>query len=107
MTSRHIFEAVDRTLKDIFGAVDPKFEHIPYGGRLFVFGGDFRQTLPVIPNGSRSDIIDQCINRSVLWQYVANFRLQINMIVQQALTDDNPTLAQQLSLWYFSKEHNN
>jgi hypothetical protein len=97
MTSRHIFEAVDRTLKDVFGVIDPKFERIPFGGRLFVFGGDFRQTLPVIPDGRRSDIIGQCINRSVIWQSVVTFRLQVNMRVQQALTENNDSLAQQLS----------
>ncbi|CEP08612.1 hypothetical protein [Parasitella parasitica] len=49
MTSRHIFEAVDITFPDIARHVEPEFAKIPFGGRLMVFAGDFRQILPVIP----------------------------------------------------------
>ncbi|KAG2191640.1 hypothetical protein INT46_002555 [Mucor plumbeus] len=56
MISRSIFEAFDRTFKNIFGKTNAALETVPFGGRLMVFGGDFRQVLPVIPRGSRSDI---------------------------------------------------
>ena len=59
-----IFEAFDRTFKDIFGKTNAGLKTVPFGGRLMVFGGDFRQVLPVIPRGI------QCINRSFLWLYV-------------------------------------
>jgi hypothetical protein len=61
MTNRHAFEAVDRTLKDIMKAVDPLLEEKPFGGKVIVFGGDFRQILPVIVRGSREDIIGACL----------------------------------------------
>ncbi|KAH1060734.1 hypothetical protein GYH30_004272 [Glycine max] len=35
--------------------------------KVIVLGGDFRQILPVIPRGSRSDIINATINSSYLW----------------------------------------
>ena len=28
--------------------VDPKFEHVPFGGKLIIFSGDFRQKLPEV-----------------------------------------------------------
>ena len=31
---------------------------MPFGGKLIVFGGDFRQVLPIVPNGSKDDIIE-------------------------------------------------
>ncbi|KAJ0566266.1 putative DNA helicase [Helianthus annuus] len=43
MNHKHAFEALDRTMKDIF-----KCEMI-VGGKVMVFGGDFRQILPVVP----------------------------------------------------------
>ncbi|KAH1133549.1 hypothetical protein GYH30_012091 [Glycine max] len=38
-----------------------------YGGKVIVFDGDFRKILPVIPRGSRLDIINATINSSYLW----------------------------------------
>jgi hypothetical protein len=46
MSHRSHIEAVDRTLKDL--RCNNKF----MGGIIFVFTGDFRQTLPVIPKGT-------------------------------------------------------
>ena len=46
MGHKHIYEAVDRSLREVQG-VDA-----PFGGLCVVFTGDWRQTLPVIPNGS-------------------------------------------------------
>jgi ATP-dependent DNA helicase PIF1 len=33
--------------------VHPKNNVLPFGGKVVVLGGDFRQILPVIPKGSR------------------------------------------------------
>ncbi|XP_048634098.1 uncharacterized protein LOC106404100 [Brassica napus] len=52
MMSKHCFEALDRTMCDIMNTTDDK----PFGGKTVVFGGDFRQILPVIPRGNRADI---------------------------------------------------
>jgi ATP-dependent DNA helicase PIF1 len=35
-----------------------------FGGKVVVFGGDFRQILPVVPRGTRSDIVHSSINAS-------------------------------------------
>ena len=50
MMHRHAFEALDRSLRDIMGQIDPKNFDIPFGNKIIVFGGDFRQTLPVVKN---------------------------------------------------------
>ncbi|CAN6685799.1 unnamed protein product [Malus baccata var. baccata] len=63
MAHMFAFETLDRTFKDIIG-VD-----LPYGGKVMIFGGDFRQVLPVVPkdfsefllhvsNGEQETIID-------------------------------------------------
>lgn len=44
-----------------------------------LLGGDFRQILPVIPSGSKKDIIDACICRSPLWKYCKVLLLKTSM----------------------------
>ena len=43
MISRDLIETVNRSVQDIMRVVDPALEHIPFGGKVVVFGGDFRQ----------------------------------------------------------------
>ncbi|KAH1232889.1 hypothetical protein GmHk_09G025454 [Glycine max] len=65
-----------------------------FGGKVIVFGGDFRQILPVIPRGSCSDIINATINSSYLWPscevltFTKNMRLQGNA---QSIDDQETT----------------
>ena len=54
-------EAVDCTFKDILNSSDK-----PFGGLTFVFGGDFRQILPIIIKGSKGQTVGACIQHSFL-----------------------------------------
>ena len=38
-----------------------------FSGKTVVLLGDFRQTCPVIRCGSRLQVVDACIQRSILW----------------------------------------
>ena len=40
---------------------------MPFGGKLLILGGDFRQIAPVIKSGSKNDIILQTIKYSKYW----------------------------------------
>ena len=64
MCHRHAFKALDRTLRDIMAQIDPRNKHIPFGNKIMVFGGDFRQILPVIKKGNKYTIINASFNRS-------------------------------------------
>jgi PIF1-like helicase len=48
------FEAIDRTLRDIEGEED---KDLLFGGIPCIIGGDFAQTLPVVKNRRRADIV--------------------------------------------------
>ncbi len=73
MTNKLAFEAVDQTLRDLTNRNEP------FGGIVFVMSGDFRQVLPVIPRGSRADIVSALIKSFYLWEFVEVFRLSENM----------------------------
>ena len=63
-------------MRDIMGRRD-----IPFGGKTVVFGGDFRQVLPVVRKGSRGQIIDASLRSSYLWNVMRHKRLVANMRV--------------------------
>ncbi|XP_058751175.1 uncharacterized protein LOC131624239 [Vicia villosa] len=64
MANKWCFEALDKTLRDLM-SVHGNSDKV-FGGKVVVFGGDFRQILPVVPRGSRSDIMHATINASYL-----------------------------------------
>jgi len=51
----------------------------PFGGKVVVFGGDFRQCPPVVSRGSRVAIVSTALSRSVLWSQVHILTLTKNM----------------------------
>ncbi|XP_016168630.1 ATP-dependent DNA helicase PIF4-like [Arachis ipaensis] len=49
MISKYCYETLDKCLRDILRCSDSYNAHLPFGGKVVVLGGDFRQILPVIP----------------------------------------------------------
>ncbi|XP_076928486.1 uncharacterized protein LOC143592460 [Bidens hawaiensis] len=78
MIHMHGFEALDRTLRDILSHDDSNNSSMPFGGKTIVFGGDFRQVLPVIQSGTRQDIVNASLS-SYIWDYCKVLRLTKNM----------------------------
>jgi ATP-dependent DNA helicase PIF1 len=85
MIHRHVFEAINRSLQDIMAVINPTFKFLSFGGLVMVFGGDFRQILPVVPRDTRGDVVAAALNRSSIWQHVRVFKLHTNMHVQRLL----------------------
>ena len=83
MTHKHAFEALDKSLKDIMSMKNPPAKSQPFGGKTVMLGGDFRQTLPAIPQGSRADSVLASISHSYLWNSCHKFSLKTNMLVNQ------------------------
>ncbi|XP_057455303.1 uncharacterized protein LOC130746629 isoform X1 [Lotus japonicus] len=79
MSNRFCFEVLDRTLNDLMKSHSRLYNEKPFGGKVVVLGGDFRQILPVIPKGSRCEIVNATINSSYLWKQCCVLRLTKNM----------------------------
>ncbi|XP_052142068.1 uncharacterized protein LOC127761779 [Oryza glaberrima] len=77
MTKRQAVEGLDRSMRDIMGC-----QRLPFGGKTVVFGGDFRQVLPVFRKGTRSQITDATLRRSYLWDCMVQLKLVRNMRAQ-------------------------
>lgn len=77
MQHKHCIEAVDRSLWHIC-RTDAQI-----GGKSLIFSGDFRQTLPIIPNGSLSDQKKASFKGSSLWRLVKRFRLTTDLRLRE------------------------
>jgi len=73
----HVFHAIDRLMRDVTN------NEVPFGGKVFLLSGDFRQTLPVVKKGSATSIIERCILNSPLWDHVVVFPFLENMGLDQ------------------------
>ena len=73
MQHRHIHECVNRTFQDI------RNNELLFGGISVVFGGDFKQILPVIVKGARAQIVGASLQRSHLWHSIRVLQLTQNM----------------------------
>ena len=69
-------EIVDKTSRDV------NYKDEPFGGKLIVLGGDFRQILPVIKQGFRNTIIEETVKHSHLWPFFNISNLKINIRTQ-------------------------
>lgn len=101
MGHRHLFMALDRSLRDIKGAVDPAARNLLMGGIPFVLSGDHRQVLPIVRHGTRAETVEASIRHAhihpprppldgyhgPMWPLIAQHRLRINMRVQNAVGD--------------------
>ena len=81
MIPKHALNAIDKLLQDV---CNNKF---PFGGKVILLGGDFRQILPVVRRGQPPDIVEVCIKCSQHWQYVQQFPLTENMRVQSEVEE--------------------
>jgi len=94
MAHKHVFEAVNRTLQHVMGAVDPALKDILFGGKVVVMGGDFRLLLPVVPRGTRGQVVDASLKRSaILWPSPKMRHLHENMRVQRLLAQGRTNAA--------------
>ena len=82
MAHRHAVECVERSLRDICHS------EAPWGGKVVVFLGDFRQILPVVRRGRMHQVIDATFVESPLWKTVSILRLSVNMRAKLSISND-------------------
>ena len=78
MLHRYQIEALDRTLQDLQNS------SLPFGGKVLICSGDFRQCLPVIPGAGSATVIDAALNRSHLWKHFKVMQLKENMRIMSS-----------------------
>ncbi|XP_025669993.1 uncharacterized protein [Arachis hypogaea] len=102
MVNRYCIEALDRTMRDILRFNNSRSEEQLFGGKTIVFGGDFRQILPVIPKGTRQEIVNATINSSYIWNRCKLMTLTKNMRLQGANGDQSCRELKEFADWILS-----
>ena len=74
MVPKCALKAVDQLFRDLTGCTD-----VPFGGKCVIVGGDFGQTLPVVKNGSRVDVINMSVKQYEHWHLFSKFSLSVNV----------------------------
>ena len=92
MNHKHAMECVDRTFKDMMMHLDPQdprhdpeAANKPFGGKVVIFGGDFRQVLPVIKKGHKTQVIAASLKNSYLWPKIQTIPLHMNMRIRKGM----------------------
>jgi hypothetical protein len=84
MVNKWALTAIDNLFKDIMR------NNLPFGGKVIVVGGDFRQLLPVLEHSDQEMQIDACAIYSPLWTLFHAFKL----IQNKRVTNDSREKAQ-------------
>ena len=71
MANKAAVECVDSLLRRIMN------RDAPFGGKVFVTLGDFRQTCPVIRRGGRTEVVSASIRSSYLWPHLRIYNLSL------------------------------
>ncbi|XP_074374602.1 uncharacterized protein LOC141715013 [Apium graveolens] len=82
LNHRHIFEAVDRTFRDVRQAIEPNSHTLPFEGLKVLLGGDFRQIFPVVTGEAREAIVGASISKYYIWRECIIFQLLQNMRIE-------------------------
>jgi hypothetical protein len=90
--SAQLIRKADLTISDeatmklnlALGAIDALYQtttknRIPYGGKVLLLGGDFRQCLPVVRHGNRVQVTEASIINNATWPLFKQIRLVQNM----------------------------
>ena len=80
MSHRYHLEAFDRSARDLRNC------DLPFGGLIVILSGDWRQCLPVVPRGSRYQVVHSTVRTSTLWTLFSVFHLEENMRIKRAMT---------------------
>ncbi|PAV78888.1 hypothetical protein WR25_13196 [Diploscapter pachys] len=79
MVPKYAIELIDRKLRELTDV------NLPFGRRIFIIGGDFRQILPIQKHAGRNELISLSVVNSELWELFQVFHLKKN---ERVLQDD-------------------
>ena len=83
MNNKAVINVVDNLFRDITNVDEP------FGGKIVIFAGDFRQTLPVSKREGRGGIVSNLLIKLPWWKNIQKLKLTQNMrVLRQGNTEE-------------------
>ena len=82
MANRAVLACVEECCRKVMG------NQTLFGGKVVILLGDFRQTCPVVPHGTKADVLNACISRCHFWS-----RFHIARLITPIRNAEDPALA--------------
>ena len=95
MGRREMYFLIDNLLRDVMRSEDEALGSVPFGGKVILLSGDFRQLTPVVPKVGKGGVLQKTLKRCDLWRYFQVLTLTTNMWV--ALLVSDPEAARRLA----------
>jgi ATP-dependent DNA helicase PIF1 len=83
MMTKYQIGCVDRLIQDLMTGAGNANANLPFGGKVVVFSGDFRQVLPVVRHGERAKIVERTLKRWRHWPDIRVRHLTDNMRIRR------------------------
>ena len=99
MGHKDSYRVLDLFLRDIMATVDPSLHGVPFGGKVVVMAGDWRQILPVVRRGTRSQVVGATLKSSYLWPSFKIFELRKNLRVHLASQNASGVVGADFAEW--------
>ena len=84
MLNRSNVKSLDVALRDLMANVHPALQHVPFGGKVVVCTGKYREILPVIKSENHTATVRASLCSSYLWRHVRVLELVENMYIKVA-----------------------
>ena len=96
MAHKYIFKAVELLISECmaFKNSNKQNNNRKFGGKIMIFGGDFRQVLPVVKRGNRSEVVNATIKKTDFWHQVTKLKLIENMRIKSAAANQGKETSQ-------------
>ena len=99
MGHKDSYRVQDLFLQDVVATVDRSLPGVPFGGKVVVMAGDWRQVLPVVWHGTHSQIVRATLKSANLWVSFKVFELRTNLRVSHARQNAAGLLGADFAEW--------
>ena len=99
MDHKDSYRVLDLFLQDILATVDPSLHGVPFGGKVVVMAGNWRQNLLAVLRGTRSQVVGARLKSSYLWPSFKIFEIRKNLRVPLASQNASSVVGANFAEW--------
>lgn len=99
MGRKEMYDLIDVLLRDVMRVTAPELADVPFGGKVILLCGDFRQLCPVVLHAGRAGVLAKTLKQSHLWSEFTLLKMTVNMRVQRLLSTERGERLAKFAQW--------